>query len=166
MKVIDNFLPSYSFKQIQNVLLGDKKLNWFYNDFKVIEGDGHYQFTHDFFNVRHGGVLSPHYLLCDTIQSKLGVRHLDRIKANLTPKTFFHRRSGFHIDLNPNDPYQHTTTAILYLNTNNGWTRFKKGGKVKSVENRVVIFDSNLEHAGVTQTDEKRRVVINFNYEV
>ena len=62
------------------------------------------------------------------------------------------------------DPYQHTKTAVFYINTNNGWTEFKKGGKVKSVANRIVIFDSKLEHSGVTCTDENKRVVMNFNY--
>ena len=52
------------------------------------------------------------------------------------------------------------------MNTNNGWTEFKKRGRVKSVANRAVIFDSNLEHRGVTCTDANRRVLINFNYEV
>jgi hypothetical protein len=28
----------------------------------------------------------------------------------------------------------------------------------------MVIFDSNIKHAGITCTDEKRRVVVNFNY--
>ena len=109
-------------------------------------------------------MLSPHYLLCDTIQSKLGVRHLDRIKANLTPKTFFHRRSGFHIDLNPNDPYQHTTTAIYYVNSNNGYTRFEDGTKVDSVGNRMVLFPSMTMHGGTTSTDSRYRMVINFVY--
>ena len=54
----------------------------------------------------------------------------------------------------------------LSLNTCNGYTKFKKSGKVKSVANRMVIFDSNLEHQGVTCTDKKRRVVINFNYDI
>ena len=58
-----------------------------------------------------------------------------------------------------------STTAILYINTNNGYTKFKKGGKVKSVANRMLIFDSQLEHAGVTCTDALRRVVVNFNYD-
>ena len=75
----------------------------------------------------------------------------------------FHRKGGWHIDFIDDPPI---TTAILYLNSNNGWTEFKKGGKVKSVENRIVIFDSNLEHQGVTCTDELQRVVLNFNYEV
>jgi len=60
--------------------------------------------------------------------------------------------------------YNDVTTAIFYINTNNGWTNFKNGDKVESVENRLVIFDSNLEHEGVTCTDEIRRLVINFNY--
>ena len=56
------------------------------------------------------------------------------------------------------------TTSILYLNTNNGWTAIKGYGKVENVANRMVIFDSNLQHSGVTCTDKNRRVVINFNY--
>ena len=56
------------------------------------------------------------------------------------------------------------TTSILYLNTNNGWTAIKGYGKVERVANRMVIFDSNLQHSGVTCTDKNRRVVINFNY--
>ena len=59
---------------------------------------------------------------------------------------------------------EYITTAILYLNTNNGYTEFKSGDKVKSVSNRVVVFDSNLKHRTVTCTDQKTRIVINFNY--
>ena len=37
--------------------------------------------------------------------------------------------------------------------------------KIKTVANRLVIFDPELEHAAFSLTDEKSRVVINFNYE-
>ena len=50
------------------------------------------------------------------------------------------------------------------MNTNNGKTIFKHGEEVNSVANRMVIFDSNLEHAATSHTDEKTRVVVNFNY--
>ena len=98
----------------------------------------------------------------------MGVKRLDRIKINLNPKTVFHRKSGFHTDQRSvSEGFGlHQKTAIFYINTNNGWTEFKKGGRVKSVANRAVIFDSNLEHRGVSCTDAKRRVLINFNYEV
>ena len=165
MQVIDNFLPEYQFKQISNMILSNE-FSWYFFDGVIEPNDGQCQFTHSFFDMIYGGRLSDHYPLFDIVQQKLRVSRLDRIKSNLNPKTVFHRKGGYHCDNNLRDTYQHTKTAVLYLNTNNGWTEFKKGGKVKSVENRVVIFDSNLEHTGVTCTDEKRRVVINFNYDV
>ena len=168
MQVIDNFLPEYHFRQISNMILG-AEFPWYFNDSSVRRGDdSRYQFVHALYNVDRGGIISQSYPLFDMVQQKLGVKRLDRIKMNLNPKTFFHRKSGFHTDQRPYDESvpQHQKTAIFYFNTNNGWTEFKKGGKVKSVANRMVIFDSNLEHRGVTCTDEKRRVVINFNYDV
>ena len=165
MQVIDNFLPEYHFRQISNIILG-VEFPWYFNDSAVRRGDGGYQFVHTLYNIDRGGIDSQSYSLFDIVQQKLGVKRLDRIKLNLNPKTVFHRKGGYHCDNNLRDTYQHTKTAVLYLNTNNGWTEFKKGGKVKSVANRMVIFDSNVEHQGVTCTDEKRRVVINFNYDV
>ena len=88
---------------------------------------------------------------------------MDSSSYNTYFKTFFHRSSDYHVDLT-NGPIGQKT-AILYINTCNGWTQFKKGGKVKCVENRMVIFDSNLEHTGFSCTDQKRKVVVNFNYE-
>ena len=56
-------------------------------------------------------------------------------------------------------------TGIFYINTCNGYTKFKNGEKIKSEKNKYVEFDSILEHTGSSCTDEKRRIVINFNYE-
>ena len=165
MKIIDNFLPDYYFRSLSNNILGDK-FQWYFNDFVVSKGDSLYQFTHRIYNIRYGGVISEYYSLFDAVQQKLRVSRLHRIKLNLNPKTVFHRKGGYHTDLPKSNQLQHQKTAVLYINTNNGWTQFKKGGRVKSVANRIVIFDSNLEHTGVTCTDEKRRVVINFNYDV
>ena len=165
MKVIDNFLPTYNFKQIQSSLMGGD-FPWYYND-EILSKDhpfydpNFFQYTHTFhakYPPRNGRT-SSFYSLLDICQTKLGVKDLYRIKANSNPRTMFHRHCGYHSDL-PN-----MTTAILYINTNNGWTQFKSGGKVKCVKNRVVIFDSNLEHEGVTSTNQKIKVVINFNYE-
>ena len=91
---------------------------------------------------------------------KVDEKKLHRIKAILTTKTPTHRFSGYHID------YKDMTTVAFYVNTNNGYTEFQKGAKVKSVANRAAIFDSNLVHGGHTATDQKTRVMINFNYEI
>ena len=39
-----------------------------------------------------------------------------------------------------------------------------KDEKVKSKKNRMVLFDSTLEHYGTNSTDCNNRMVINFNY--
>ena len=82
-----------------------------------------------------------------------------RIKANLNVATKKHIKRDLHTDFDVP-----CITAIAYMNTNNGYTIFEDGTKIESVENRVLIFDSQLRHAGIPCTDEKRRVVINFNF--
>ena len=159
VKVVDNFLPEYQFKQIQDMLIEKETLfPWYYNEGMVSEGDGLFQFTHLFYS-HIDGRKSSFYSLLDACQNKLGVKRIVRIKANLNARTIFHRKTGWHYDFND------MTTSILYLNTNNGWTAIKGYGKVENVANRMVIFDSNLQHTGVTCTDQNRRVMINFNYE-
>ena len=170
MEVIDNFLSEYQFGQISNVIFS-KEFTWHFHDGIVVRNHGHdgqCQFTHATFDISHGGILTNYYSLFDIVQQKLRVSRLDRIKSNLNPKTVFHRKGGYHTDQrHPREGYPlHQKTAVLYLNTSNGWTEFKKGGKVKSVANRIVIFDSNTEHTGVTCTNDKRRVIVNFNYDV
>ena len=95
---------------------------------------------------------------------QLNMRSIVNIKANLNPKTSFHRRGGYHTDIIRSSTRSNVKIALLYVNSNNGWTHIKGYGKVKSVANRMVIFDCNLFHSGYTCTDEKTRVVINFNW--
>ena len=161
LKVIDNFLSEYQFKQIQSVVMS-YDFPWFYNSGILRENEpGRYQFIHHFYKPEEIGPASSseYYSLLDFCQNKLGVKKLRRIKGNLNTRTVFHRKTGWHYD------YADMTTAILYHNTNNGWTEIEGYGKINSVANRVVIFDSNLKHTGVTTTDEKIRVMLNFNYE-
>ena len=170
MKIIDNFLPDYQFKQIQSIFLGDM-FPWYWNDGIVdSNNEGYnpkdYQLTHVFFDVDPpwNGKGSDFYeiLKDSSCFSLLGVNRFSRIKANLNPRTLLNKGGGWHIDYECDPNVKNT--AVYYLNTCNGYTKFKKGGKVKSVANRMVIFDSKLYHQGYTCTDQKRRVVINFNW--
>ena len=160
VEVIDNFLPKDIFVEMQYKILAND-FPWYYNNGIV----GHhqknkYQFVHTFFNcdINFSNLHNEYYSFIDPCLHKLGVKHLKRVKANLNPKTIFHRNGGFHCDI------KNVTTSIFYINTNNGWTKFKDGCKVECIENRMVIFDSNIEHAGFSCTDQKRKVVVNFNY--
>ena len=160
--VIDNFLEIQSFQNLQNIILGDY-FGWFYNeliDYK--EDENKFQFTHTFYK-ENIGVHSNHYGILSNILNKIQPKEIFRIKANLLTKTPEIVVNSFHIDPNDNEiiPY---TTAILYMNTNNGYTEFEDGTKVESIENRMVVFPAEMKHRGTSCTDKKVRVVINFNY--
>ena len=58
-----------------------------------------------------------------------------------------------------------TFTSIMYFNDCNGKTIFKKdNATIQSKRNRAIVFNSELEHAGITQTDTARRYVLNTNF--
>jgi len=86
---------------------------------------------------------------------------LDDVRANCVLKNRKKNFSDFHCDRTYD-----CTTAILYMNTNNGYTLLgeKEKIKIKSEENKIVIFNSQTKHCAVSQTDQERRVVINLNY--
>ena len=55
--------------------------------------------------------------------------------------------------------------AIFYVNSNDGFTEFETGEKIKSMENRLLMFDNKLKHFGTTSTNSKTRIVLNLCYE-
>ncbi len=95
------------------------------------------------------------------VLKKLNAVAISEVRANLILKEDNSYQSEFHVDR----PYE-CKTAILYINTCNGYTLLHKDKKIKinSEENKILIFNSQISHAGVSQTDVDRRIVINFNY--
>ena len=158
--VKDNFFQSSHFDLIRKIMYG-KDFPWYFNEgiLDYIE-PRNFQFIHLLYrNTGRESVMWKDFR--DIFIPKMKIKELYRVKANLTTRTIFHRGGGYHIDYDKVKEKQ--KTSIFYINTCNGYTKFKNGGKVKSVANRMVTFDSNLEHDGYTCTDKKRRVVVNFN---
>jgi hypothetical protein len=153
MKIIDNFLPEHEFKRLESCIMS-KHIPWYYNP-----GVDLPQFTHVMFEENPS---SDWFDIVHPIIDKIFVRMLFKVKANLTTRTAFNRFTGYHVDWRDKTPDAYT--SILYLNTNNGGTKFKGYDTIKSVANRFVTFNSSIEHGGITCTDQKRRVVLNFNY--
>ena len=156
MKVIDNFLLPDQFKLVSDYMMGPY-CTWSYNPFVDYQNSifsafdlDDYQFIHNF--SIEDSILFP-------LVERLNIKEVVRIKANLNPRTSEIVERKFHTDVDDK-----CKTAVFYINTNNGWTEFEDGSKVESVANRVVIFDSHTKHKGTTCSDQKTRVVINFNY--
>ena len=153
---------------LYRTLMGYKAI-WHYQDVVDYEQGDNFMFCHLFWTTDKG-LISPFSDILESFYTKLNTQILIRIKANLTTKTKTHLESEFHYDhefvgSRLPDGTLTSYTAIYYVNTNNGYTLFKDGNlKVDSVGNRIAIFDSSKLHKAVSCTDEKRRVVINFNY--
>ena len=156
IKTIKNCLSKEDFTNIKNTLFSDY-FPWYLNVGVNTSTDNYTQFTHTFFNnhIQNSNLLDN----LKPIINFLNPLALIRVKANLLTKTNEIIKHGFHVDQNFK-----CTTAIFYVNTNNGYTEFESGEKVYSEENKLVIFDTFLKHSGTTCTDLNERIVINFNF--
>ena len=169
MKIEDNFLGKKEFDELQTFMMGPN-IDWHYGDdidFEVNEVDrDKFQFIHLFYfnNVPLSSFLEQLNLIIEIIKAT----SIWRIKANLLTKTPNIIEKVFHVDIqnlkDSPEKLKQWTTSIFYVNTNNGYTEFEDGTKVESVANRMVTFPTNLKHRGTSCTDEKTRIVINFDY--
>ena len=161
MKIIKNLLSSNDLQMVQDTLMSED-FPWFYRATETTrEEDGEY-FTHNFIRVPQPGRSNWYYAL-EPILPHLNISSLIMIRANLCVNSNVALRSRFHTD--NNDP--RVTTAIFYVNTNNGMTMLRTPeGIIESPaeENKIIIFPSQTHHQSVRQTDTKQRVVINFNF--
>jgi hypothetical protein len=155
--VIENVLKKENFLTIKNTMEGDT-FPWYFNKVLYNEVDNNFQFTHIFYN--NFTVNSDFYGLIIPIIDVLKPLALIKIKANLLTKEKNIIEHGMHVDYD----YKNCKTAVYYVNTNNGYTKFSDGAKISSEENKLLIFNTEEKHTGTTCTDSSRRIVINFNY--
>ena len=165
MKIEDKFLDQKKFNKLQNYIINDK-FNWNYNN-RIDTGDDvdKYQLVHIFY-INYVPT-SPSIEIIAPLIKKIDPITLGKIKANLLTRTPNIIENTFHVDGDATydeEKLKQLTTSILYVNTNNGYTKFEDGTKVESVANKMVTFPTNMKHTGTSCTDERTRVVINFNY--
>ena len=164
MKIKDNFLKQEDFDKIQKLMLEPEGFPWFYADRIVFEDDvDKFQFIHAFYD--NHMPMSPFTNELDSIINIIQPFSIVKIRAKLLTRTPEIVESTFHVDIPlPEENLKLWTTSIFYINTNNGYTKFEDGTIVESVANRMVTFPANMKHCGTSCTDERRRIVINFNY--
>ena len=159
MKITDNFLSDDEFKSIQDWFTGES-FHWYYNNSIAGNKQGldQFQFVHPFYDVAKPSLNKFSSFLYPFL-TKLNAKYIFRIKANLRPRTSTAVLSDFHTDMSLNQQ-----TGIFYINTNNGYTKFKDDSTVPSVANRFLTFSGDLEHCGASPTDTNSRIVLNINY--
>ena len=158
MKIIDNFLERGQFSSVKNLMFSDK-IEWYYEEHMVENDPG--CFSHCFYDFNR--IKSNYFENFEPVLLKLEVKSLIKIRVNL----YISQKEIYESEWHEDFPYDNSKTAILYLNTCNGKTALKtKEGikEVDSIENRMLVFPAKTEHKMISQTNTKRRIVVNFNY--
>ena len=163
----DNFLPIREFEQMHSELMA-WNFPWYAS--KVVNdsaqnADYNMQFTHLFYE-RYSPVDDTINILHPVLRVIQPIS-IFKIKANIMPNQGKIIEHGYHHDVTDSEFHpikDHMKTSILYMNTNNGFTKFEDGTIIESVANRFVTFPNHTEHTGTTTSDSDYRLVINFNY--
>lgn len=158
IKVISNVMNIEDFNILSNTVKS-QDFEWHYHEHQShLKTDGEY-FDHCLYNKFE--INSHAFNLIRPLLHKLKVKSLIQARLNLLIAKETPKFSEFHTDY-----FYECKTAIFYLNTCNGYTEFFDNEKTKvySQENKVVIFNSQIQHRAVSQTDNKRRIVLNINY--
>ena len=169
IQVIDNFLKEEDFEGLKVIF--DRRIPWTFSDildekYLICDQKYNYQYVHGVYTKQEP--VSRYFDNIIPFLTKLDARALVRCKVNSICREEEIVVHGFHTDMRY--PEEHSTgldgmkTAILYLNTNNGFTCFMDGTKVESVANRCVIFPAHYKHSGTTCTDVYRRLALNLVY--
>lgn len=160
-EVIDNFLNRDDFEMVKSSI-DHTGFPWFYEN-EISKPN--LKSTNFKFYLTHTCYIDskPNSKLWDEIGQlffdKLKMKSILRMKVNFYPNQGTFEEHDPHIDY----PYHHKG-AIFSLNTCNGYTKLYDGTKIDSVENRMLLFNSSLEHSSTNTTNAVRRLNINFNY--
>ena len=123
MRVIERALETSKFKNIYNIIT-NTEFPWYYNDSSVDDDKISYM-SHLF--VKFGKPNSDFFYLIEDVLKILKPIELLHIRANLIINKNKVCKTPWHNDFHKADPRHRT--AILYLNTNNGYTEFR--GNIK-----------------------------------
>jgi len=157
-KTVGNFLDADPFGEIRDVII-NQEFPWRRRDHMAGDSDKMY-FTYNFYNAMEvsSGLYKPHIL---PILQKLEAVAPVEVRANMSISELY-EVSGWHRDYKLK-----CKSAILYLNSCDGGTELKVNDEtvfIKADANKMLIFDADVLHRGITSKKEPIRYIINFNY--
>ena len=156
-RIVEDFLPPQYFLPLKEYMEGNS-VPWYFRPRVADASDNSDSyFTHTFY--KNSAPNSSDFPILEPILERIDYKALIRVRANLyvAKKEFIEH--GRHTDF----PYEHQV-MILYINTNNGFTRLEDGTKIDSIANRAVFFDASKPHNSTNCTDEPCRINLNISY--
>ena len=157
--LIDNFLDPIVFSSIRDTLTGDTFF-WFYNDFVNYRPCDGYKFTNEI--IKDSNLMSNTFInylhMIKPALDKINPKKLHSVRFNLFTQTS--KPQKYLI----NNYKKDSKISILFSNNTNGGVEIDNNF-IKSTENQLVSFDSNVEYKTVTSTDNKIFIYTIINYD-
>ena len=158
-EIEDNFIDRILFSSIRDTLIGDTFF-WFYNDFVNYRPCDGYKFTNEIIkdsNLTHQVFINYLHMIKPALE-KISHKKLHSVRFNLFLKTI--KPEKYII----NNYKKNTKVAILFANNTDGGIEIDNAF-IKSTENQLISFDSNVEYKVVTPTNFKIFTHAIINYE-
>ena len=158
IEVFDNFIKEKNiFNDIKNLLMANDFPYYYYESTAYEKDKSDFFFSHIMYDKDKQ---ESKYFNTTTmpILGRLKFNYLERVKVNCYTKKHKQVITGMHTDM----PQKHMV-ALFSINNNNGYTLFENGDKILSKENQLILFNGDLKHCSVAQTDENVRINININ---
>jgi len=174
IKTEELFLPPMFFKKLRETLSSDifpyyfipglqRKMGQFgTNNFKLAKDQfmlSHLLFRYEKEKSNWFRTFEP---IIYFISQKYKVNELLRMKINFYTNQHKKIKYGAHIDF-PNDRNKGVKSGILNFITCNGGTTINDKF-YSSKANELIVFDNELEHYAITQTDAPIRIMLNINW--
>lgn len=185
---IENFLDEKYFQHLSDrITKGNSQFTWLFQEQVAFKGDLNddaYYFVHPVYEFNNPQSFMHHELQ--------GVYEQLDIKALIRSRILMYTNQGRQIVHSPHVDFTYShKAALLYLNTNNGYTLmadegvnikavqsldtlefktdqgndiFSDQNKSMSVRNKCTIHDGARPHCSSTCTDAKSRILIAINY--
>jgi len=157
--IINNLIDPVLFSSIKDTLTGETFF-WFYNDFVNYKPCDGYKFTNEIIknsNLSHSFFIN--YLnMVKPVLEKIPHKKLHSVRFNLFTKTLEPQK--YLINHHKPD----TKVSILFVNNTDGGIEIDNSF-IKSTENQLVSFDSDVEYKVITPTTNKIFTYIVINYD-
>ena len=157
--LINNYIDPLAFRSIRDTLTGNT-FYWFYNDFVNYRPCEGYKFTNEI--VKNSNLSNYYFLnylnMIKPVLEKIPHKKLHSVRFNLFTKTLEPQKYMI------NHHKKNSKVAILFSNNTNGGIEIDDTF-IKSTENQLVSFNSDIEYKVVTPTTNKIFTYAIINYD-